>query len=121
MTTKLITRFLVLFLIGWLFSGCTGSSGPVSPIGDFPLTKGTTWTYAVTEYQPAQNDPSKTITAHSTYKDTVVDTQTAGSYFIAHVQRTSTLLSSDPGWIASAGAGITEWWYVLDDLKIYES
>ncbi len=106
--------FLCLFL-----ASC--STGPVSPIGDFPLAKGNSWTYSVIEYQPSQSDPTQTISARSEYVDTVVDTQTAGDFFIAHVVRAVRRLQSDPAWIDTPGSGVPEWWYVVEDLKVYES
>ncbi len=110
-----------ILLAGLLLSACSHTSSPVSPIGDFPLSKGTTWTYSVSEYQPAGQDPTKTITAESIYTDTVVDTQTAGAFFIAHVQRSTRLVRWDPGWSSAPDSGVPEWWYVIEGQKVYES
>jgi len=91
-----------------------------STVADFPLTQGMTWTYSHIEYQPTQADPFKIIQAESTYTDTVVDTQTAGSFFIAHVKRTVRLVKADPGWISAGEVGVPEWWYVVEGSKVYE-
>ena len=64
----------------------------------FPLFPGAQWTYLDTEYDPAPNDPTQTIQAVYEITDTVIETQIAGSNYIARVQRKVRQVSADSAW-----------------------
>jgi membrane protease YdiL (CAAX protease family) len=121
MARKSLSRFLVLFFAGCLISGCTGSVVAVSPIPDFPLSEGTIWTYSYTEYQPTREDPTKTQTARSEIREVLVDTQTAGFYYIVHVNRYRQLIQADPGWIVTQANVSIDLWLIVAGQKVYET
>jgi hypothetical protein len=85
-----------------------------------PLANGTTWVYDYVEYEPA-GDPTQIITATYRMTETVVDTQSIDSYFVAHVRHTESVVTAPPDWPSDLSSRPTEFWYVVGDRQIYDS
>ncbi len=88
---------------------------------DFPLAKGTTWVYSYVPYQPTLADPSQIITATYVITETVVETQAAVPYFLAHVRREEHLLAAQPGWVEEESGQPQDVWYVALGQQVFES
>jgi hypothetical protein len=112
-------RFLFFLLIFWI-AGC--SPQPPSEATDFPLEKGTTWTYSYKAYEPSPTDPAQVIEANYQMVETVIDTENISDYFIAHVKKEYQLINMDPGWSGDFEVSQpNEYWYITDDDKMFES
>lgn len=89
----------------------------------FPLITGTSWSYTGENYAQAAGDPNTLIKASTYIADRVIDTQSQPPYHIAHIQRNTTLVSSDPAWqdFGSLRLGEYDFWYVILDERVYLS
>lgn len=112
-------KLIVLLLTGFLAVSC--SSQKPMQASAFPLDKGTTWVYSYEAYDPAASDPEKVIQATYQLTDTVVDTQTVSSYFVAHVTRDWKLIEADPDWLRDLSSQPRELWYIRDGEQVYQS
>src|SRR5215216_5561932 len=113
---KLFPFYLLVFLIV--------SCSPKTPVesSEFPLNKGTTWTYSYEAYEPSPTDSAQVIEATYQLIETVIDTETVAPYFIAHVKREYQLADVDPVWTGDFEVSQpNEYWYVVDNNKIFES
>ncbi len=110
---------IVLLLAVFLIASCS-SEKPVEASG-FPLDKGTTWVYSYEAYDPSPSDPEKVVRAAYQMTDTIVDTETASNYFIAHVKRDWKQIQADPEWMRDMSSQPREFWYVRDGGKVYQS
>lgn len=90
----------------------------------FPLSPGTQWVYSEVTYTQTA-DPNQTISAETLIEDQVTEVQNAPPYYIAHIQRETSLVSADPGFLENNGTktmpGFSEFWYVLHDGRVYLS
>jgi len=110
----------LVFLIVFMIAGC--SSHRATGATEFPLAKGTSWTYSYEAYEPSPADPAQVI--HATYElvETIMDTENVSGYLIAHVIREYRLLSVDPAWTGDFEVSLpNEYWYVTEDEKVWES
>jgi len=112
-------KSIVFFLAGLILAACS-SQGSIEVSG-FPIEKGTTWIYTYTAYDPAPSDPEKVIQATYQVTDTVVDTETVFTYFVAHVKRDWRLINADPDWLRDLSGQPRELWYIRDGNQIYHS
>lgn len=86
-----------------------------------PVAKGATWVYAYIPYEPAAADPTQIVTATYRLTETVVDTESASPYFVAHVQGTRSLVQAQPGWSGMTSDEPNEYWYLVRGQQIYQS
>ena len=90
----------------------------------FPLATGTRWVYTETTYTQA-GDPNQIIRAVTSIADQVADVQNLPPYYIAHIQRETSLVSADPGFLEYNGTktslGSSEFWYILHAGRVYLS
>jgi hypothetical protein len=100
-----------------------GTPDMAALLKEFPLNKGTSWTWNNTGYAQANNDPSKIIHGTSRIVETVADTLISPPFFVAHIQGSKTMLSADPGWQENGtfGLGNYDYWYILRDGQVYLS
>lgn len=112
-------HLLLFFLASVLLAACS-SQRPVEVSG-FPLDKGTTWVYSYEAYDSSPSDPEQVIKTTYQLTDTVIDTQTVPSYFVAHVKRDWQLVQADPGWLRDLSSQPREFWYVVDGDQVYQS
>lgn len=109
-------------VLAWacIFLAACASQSPIEASG-FPLERGTTRVYAYQAYSPSPADPTQIVKATYELTETIVDTETISSYFIAHVRRDRKLLNSDPGWIQELSGQPNEFWYVRDGQQVFQS
>ena len=87
-------RFVSLFL-AFLVVAC-GPQAPKPP-PEFPLYKGTSWVYTYQTYEQSGTGGVSVLKAIYQLTETVLDTEAAAPYFIAHVKRAWKLLNADAG------------------------
>jgi hypothetical protein len=89
---------------------------------EFPLAKGTIWTYSYEAYEPSLADPTQVIHARYELVETISEIETGSGYSIAHVTRGYQLLGVEPGWTGDFEVSLpNEYWYVTDGEKVWES
>ena len=89
----------------------------------FPLYLGTRWVYTEVNYTQT-GDPNQIISAVTSIEDQVADVQNLPPYYIAHIQRETSLVSADPGWGDNGfktSLGSSEFWYVVHAGRVYRS
>ncbi len=105
-------------------TGCP-ESAPTSTSAEaltrLPLARGVTWVYAYVAYEPLAANPTQTVTATYRLTETVADTETASPYFVAHVQRTQSLVEAEPGWPNEVSSQPDEYWYLVRGHQVYQS
>lgn len=86
------------------------------------MDKGDTWVYSYDAYEPTASDPNKIIKATYRLTETIVETKTAPSDFIAHVKKDYQLINSDEGWTGNIVANQpNESWYIVNGQQIFDS
>ena len=110
----------LFFLMVFMIAGCPSQGATRAT--EFPLYKGMTWTYSYEAYEPSPTDPAQVIQATYELVETITDTENVSGYWIAHVTREYQLLNVDPGWTGDFEVSLpNEYWYVLNDDKVWES
>ena len=108
--------FIVLIFV----AAC--SPQPVPGLPDFPLSKGTTWVYSYEAYEPALSDPTQIVKATYQLTETVIETETISSYFVAHVERKYQLVDAEADWMGDLFSnGPSEFWYIVQGNQIFQS
>lgn len=92
-------------------------------ISRFPLTPGTTWVYIKTSYSQAEGESGRLIHSISRIEERVVDNQSVPPYTIVHIAGKKGMVSADDGWTENGtfGLGDYEYWYVIQEDKVYLS
>ena len=113
-------RTLLLFLIAVFVAGCSWQT--TKNLSEFPLHVGTTWVYAYEAYEPSASDPTQIVKATYQLTQTVIETETNSSYFVAHVTSDYQLMNADMEWRGWYVDGLSkETWYVTNGQKIFET
>ena len=108
-----------------LFTLAPGAQGPdlAEALKIFPLLPGARWLYTEVDYTQT-GDPNQMISAAVSIEDRVADVQNQPPYYVAHIQRTASLVRADAE-LDQIGVmtrpGRSEYWYILIHGRVYQS
>jgi hypothetical protein len=111
-------KLLIFSLLMILLAACSAQK-PIEVSG-FPLENGTTWVYSYEAYDTSPSDPQQIVKATYQLTETIVETQTVSTNFVAHVKRERKLINADTDWV-DLSSQPNEFWYVKNAQKLFQS